>query len=254
MIISGSGAIVTGASSGLGSAVARMLASHGALVGLFDIDRERGQQLANETGARFLCTDVTDASQVTEAVEDLAESAGNLRICVNCAGVAIAATVTGRTGPHDLDLFRKTLDINLAGTFNVMRVVATRMKQSAPLDDDERGVIINTSSVAGFDGQIGQGAYAASKAGVAGMTLPSSRELGRFGIRVVSIAPGVFETPMLESIGDRVRDELVSSIVFPKRLGQPDEFAELVRFLIGCRYMNGTTIRIDGGTRLPYRS
>ena len=254
MIIPGSGAIVTGASSGLGSAVARMLASHGALVGLFDIDQEHGQLLANETGARFFCTDVIDASQVTEAVEDLAEMAGNLRICVNCAGVAVAATVTGRTGPHDFDLFRKTLDINLAGTFNVMRVVATRMKQSTPLDDDERGVIINTSSVAGFDGQIGQGAYAASKAGVAGMTLPSSRELGRFGIRVVSIAPGVFDTPMLESIDDRVRDELVSSIVFPKRFGQPDEFAELVRFLIGCRYMNGTTIRIDGGTRLPYRS
>ena len=251
MKIQGSVALVTGGASGLGAATARRLLAGGAKVVLVDRDETRGQALATEIGAAFARADVTDAAQVEAAVAAAAEL-GPVRIAVSCAGVGWAARTLDRTGkPHDLELFKTVIGVNLVGTFNVLRLAAAAIAKSDPLDHGERGVIVNTASVAAFDGQIGQIAYAASKAGVAGMTLPAARDLAPAGIRVVTIAPGIFDTPMLGSLPEDRRAALAADVVFPKRLGDPAEYGGLVAAIIETSYLNGETIRLDGSLRMP---
>jgi NAD(P)-dependent dehydrogenase (short-subunit alcohol dehydrogenase family) len=248
-------ALVTGGGSGLGAATARMVVDHGGSVVLADLDRERGAGVAAELGerARFVPTDVTDEAAVREAVAAAAAGDGGLAVAVNCAGIAPAERVLGRDGPHSLARFAAAVQVNLVGTFNVTRLAAEAMAANPPLTDGERGVIVNTASVAAFDGQIGQAAYAASKAGVAGMTLPIARELARHGIRVVAIAPGIFDTPMLAAMSDQVRASLAAQVPFPSRLGHPDEYAALVRHLVENRMLNGEVIRLDGAIRMAPR-
>lgn len=231
-------AVVTGGASGLGAATARHFIEQGAKVTVFDRD-PAGSDFAAEIGAGFAAVDVTDPASVAAGLEQ----AGALNVVVNCAGIATAEKTLGRDGPHDQGLFERTLDINLAGTFNVARLAAARMK--------EGGVIINTASVAAFEGQKGQAAYAASKAGIAGLSLPMARDLARAGIRVMAIAPGIFRTPMLESLGEEIMAGLAKDVVYPARLGDPAEFAALARFIVECAYLNGTTIRLDGALRMP---
>jgi NAD(P)-dependent dehydrogenase (short-subunit alcohol dehydrogenase family) len=251
MKISGSVALVTGAASGLGAATARRLVAGGAKVVIVDRDEARGQALAGELGATFVKADVTDTGQVEAAVATAA-GLGALRIAVSCAGVGWAARTLDRTGkPHDLELFQKVIAVNLVGTFNVMRLAAAAIARTEALDHGERGVIVNTASVAAFDGQIGQIAYAASKAGVAGMTLPAARDLAPAGIRVVTIAPGIFDTPMLGALPDDKRAALAADVVFPKRLGDPAEYGGLVAAIVETGYLNGETIRLDGSLRMP---
>jgi NAD(P)-dependent dehydrogenase (short-subunit alcohol dehydrogenase family) len=251
MKLSGSVALVTGGASGLGAATARRLVADGARVVIVDRDEARGQALAGELGAVFAPADVTDPGQVEAAVA-AAEALGPLRIAVSCAGVGWPSRTLDRTGkPHDLDLFKKIIDVNLIGTFNVLRLAAAAIARSEPLAHGERGVIINTASVAAFDGQIGQLAYAASKAGVAGMTLPAARDLAPVGIRVMTIAPGIFDTPMLGTLSDDRRAGLAAGVVFPKRLGDPAEYGALVAAIVETGYLNAETIRIDGGIRMP---
>lgn len=244
--------LITGGASGLGATVAGHLVARGAKVVLADIGREAGEAKARELGegARFIATDVTDAGQAEAAVQLAVSAFGRLDGLVNCAGVAPGERVVGRTGPHSLDLFARVININLIGTFNVLRLAADVISRNEPGEDGERGVIINTASVAAFDGQIGQAAYSASKAGVAGMTLPVARELARFGIRVVTVAPGIFETPMMAAMTEEVRSSLNATVPFPARLGKPDEFAALVQHIIENRYLNGEVIRLDGAIRL----
>jgi NAD(P)-dependent dehydrogenase (short-subunit alcohol dehydrogenase family) len=255
MDIKDAGALVTGGASGLGEATVRMLLAGGARVTILDVPRSKGEALAGELGgaAVFAPADVTDEGQVAAAVERALAHAGNLGIVVNCAGIAAAMRTVGREGPHNLAVFERVVRVNLVGTFNVIRLAAARMQDNAPNADGERGVIINTASVAAFDGQIGQAAYAASKAGVVGMTLPVARDLGRAGIRVVTIAPGVFETPMLGGLDDQAREALLRDAVFPARLGRPAEYALLARQIIENPMLNGETIRLDGGLRMPPR-
>jgi NAD(P)-dependent dehydrogenase (short-subunit alcohol dehydrogenase family) len=250
--ITGRTALVSGGGSGLGAATARMVVEAGGSVVLADVDAERGKQVADELGtpARFVRTDVTDEDSVREAVAAATE-AGELRLAVSCAGIAPAERVLGRQGPHSLARFASVVQVNLVGTFNLTRLAAETMAGNEPLGDDgERGVIVNTASVAAFDGQIGQAAYSASKAGVAGMTLPVARELARVGIRVVAIAPGIFDTPMLAAMPDQVRASLGAQVPFPSRLGQPEEYAALVRHILENRMLNGETIRLDGAIRM----
>jgi NAD(P)-dependent dehydrogenase (short-subunit alcohol dehydrogenase family) len=243
-------ALVTGGASGLGAATARRLAKGGAKIVLVDRDEARGGALAAELGAVFAKADVTDAAQVEAAVARAGEL-GVLRIAVSCAGVGWAARTLDKTGkPHDLELFRTVVGINLIGTFNVLRLAAAAIAKAEPLADGQRGCIVNTASVAAFDGQIGQVAYAASKAGVAGLTLPAARDLAPAGIRVVTIAPGIFDTPMLGALPDDKRAALGDGVVFPKRLGSPDEYAELVAAIVANDYLNGETIRLDGALRM----
>lgn len=243
-------AIVTGGASGLGAATARALAAAGARVAIFDRDVTRGSALADEIGATFHEVDVTDEASVGEAIAAAKAKMGGLNAAVNCAGIAIAEKTVGRDGPHDLGRFRKVVDINLVGSFNVARLAAAEMAGNAPGDAGERGVIVNTASVAAFDGQKGQAAYAASKAGIAGMTLPLARDLAGQGVRCCAIAPGVFLTPMLEGLGEEVQAGLAADVTFPKRLGRPEEFASLVRFILECGYLNGEVIRLDGALRM----
>lgn len=244
-------ALVTGGASGLGAATVRGLVAGGAKVVIADRDEERGQALATELGATFVKTDITDAAQVEAAIA-AASALGPLRIAVGCAGVGWAARTLDKTGkPHDYDLFKTVVGINLIGTFNVLRLAAAAMAQTAPLADGERGVIINTASVAAFDGQIGQVAYAATKAAVAGMTLPAARDLAPVGVRVMTIAPGIFDTPMLGALPAEKREALAKDVVFPKRLGDPAEFASLVAAIVTTSYLNGETIRLDGSLRMP---
>jgi NAD(P)-dependent dehydrogenase (short-subunit alcohol dehydrogenase family) len=251
MKLNGSVALVTGGASGLGAATVRRLASGGAKVMIVDRDETRGQALASEIGAAFTKADVTDAGQIEAAVA-AAGQLGTLRIAVSCAGVGFAARTLDRTGkPHDLDVFKTVVGVNLIGTFNVLRLAAAAIARADPLAHGERGVIVNTASVAAFDGQIGQIAYAASKAGVAGMTLPAARDLAPAGIRVVTIAPGIFDTPMLGTLPDDRRAALAADVVFPKRLGDPAEYGALVVAIIETGYLNGETIRLDGGIRMP---
>jgi NAD(P)-dependent dehydrogenase (short-subunit alcohol dehydrogenase family) len=251
MKLKGSVALVTGGASGLGAATARRLALGGAQVVIVDRDEPRGQSLAAELGATFAKADVTDAAQIEAAVA-IAAQLGALRIAVSCAGVGWAARTLDRTGkPHDLDLFKTVIGVNLIGTFNVLRLAAAAIAKTEPLEHGERGVIVNTASVAAFDGQIGQIAYAASKAGVAGMTLPAARDLAPVGIRVVTIAPGIFDTPMLGTLADDKRAALAADVVFPKRLGDPAEYGSLVAAIIETGYLNAETIRLDGGIRMP---
>ena len=253
MKISGSVALVTGAASGLGAATARRLAEGGAKVVVVDRDAARGAEFAKEIGQTFAQADVTDPAQV-EAALAKAQELGTLRVAVSCAGVGWASRTLDKTGkPHDLDLFKTVIGINLVGTFNVLRLAAAAIAKSDPLEHGERGVIVNTASVAAFDGQIGQIAYAASKAGVAGMTLPAARDLAPAGIRVVTIAPGIFDTPMLGALPEDKRAALAADVVFPKRLGKPQEYGKLARHIVENSLLNGETIRLDGAIRLAPR-
>ncbi|MEX5729249.1 NAD(P)-dependent dehydrogenase (short-subunit alcohol dehydrogenase family) [Rhodovulum iodosum] len=243
-------AIVTGAASGLGAATARAFTAADAAVTILDRDAQAGAALAAEIGAGFQPLDVTDETSVEQAIGGAADQMGGINVCVNCAGIATAQRTLGRDGAHGLDSFRRTVEINLIGTFNVMRLAAAEMAQNPPDADGERGVIVNTASIAAYDGQKGQAAYAAAKAGVAGLTLPVARDLSSLGIRVVAIAPGVFRTPMLEGLGPEVMDGLAAEVTCPKRLGDPAEFAGLVRHVIENGYLNGEVIRLDGALRM----
>jgi len=242
--------IITGGASGLGAGTARLLAAAGATVVVADVQDAAGAQLASEIGGLFVHCDVTLENE-GRAVIDAAVALGTVRGLINCAGVAPASKTLGKDGPHPLALFERTVAINLIGTFNMARLAADAMARTAATADGERGVIINTASVAAFDGQIGQTAYAASKAAVAGMTLPMARDLARNGIRVMAIAPGIFETPMLLGMPADVQDALGKTVPFPPRLGRPDEYAQLVRSIIENVMLNGETIRLDGAIRMP---
>ena len=251
MQLDGAGALVSGGASGLGEATVRQLSAAGAHVTICDFNADKGETLAKELGARFVKCDVTDAEQVAEAVEAAAEDAP-LRIDVNCAGTGDALRTIGRDGtPHDLNRFMRVININLLGTFNTLRYSASAMSRNDPLEDGERGVIINTASVAAFDGQIGQLAYSASKGAIVGMTLPVARDLSAVGIRVNTIAPGLMDTPLLGLLPDEAKQALGAGVLFPKRLGQPDNFAALAVHIIENPYLNGETIRLDGGLRMP---
>ena len=251
MQLDNTSAIVTGAASGLGAATAAKLAASGARV--FGLDLESAIAEASQiAGLSYVATDVTNAEQVRAAVAQAAE-AGPLRTAVNCAGIGPSARILGRKGVHDLDLFAKIVTINLVGTFTVTALAAEAIAQTAELEHGQRGVIINTASIAAFDGQIGQVAYAASKGGVVGMTLPAARDLAQFGIRVNTIAPGIIETPMLATVSEEVRATLAAGVPFPHRLGQPGEYAQLVSMLIEHDYLNGETIRMDGALRMAPR-
>lgn len=249
MKIANNAFLVAGGGSGLGAATARMLADAGGKVVIADLNDASGWSSAG-AHARFVKTDVTDEAQVQAAVELCASSFGALHGVVNCAGIAPGERVVGKTGPHGLASFERAVRINLIGTFNVIRLAAAKMSVQQPLASGERGVIVNTSSVASMDGQIGQAAYAASKAGVNGMTLPIARELARFGIRVMTIAPGIFDTPMLQGMSEEVRTSLGAQVPFPPRLGRPEEYAALVRHIIENELLNGEVIRLDGAIRM----
>jgi NAD(P)-dependent dehydrogenase (short-subunit alcohol dehydrogenase family) len=255
MRVDGSAAFVTGGASGLGEATARRLAAAGAVVTICDRDEERGHALAAELGAghRFVACDVTDPAQAAVAVA-AASSDLPLRINVNCAGIGDAARTVARNGsPHDHDRFMRVINVNLVGTFNTMVHAAVAMAAAEPDEEGERGVIVNTASIAAFDGQIGQLAYAASKGGVVAMTLPAARDLSSAGIRVCAIAPGLMDTPLLGLLPDDARQALGAVVPFPKRLGIPAEFAALALHIIENRYLNGEVIRMDGGLRMPPR-
>jgi len=244
--------IVTGASSGIGEAVARRLHGLGASVTLADINEENGNKVAAELGAKaqFCRTDISDEASVQACVDKAEETFGAINGLVNCAGIPGAERVVGREGPHRLASFQKALNVNLLGTFNMIRLTADKMQNNEPGPDSERGVIINTASVAAYDGQIGQAGYAASKGGVVAMTLPIARELARFGIRVMTIAPGLFKTPMMDVLPQEVQESLGASVPFPQRLGNPDEFASLTQQIIENTMLNGETIRLDGAIRM----
>ena len=244
--------VVTGGGSGLGAATARMLVEAGAKVVLADVNRDAGEALAAELGsaAAFALTDVTDADSGKAAIDLAVSRFGRLTGLVSCAGVAPAEKVVGRDAPHKLDSFARTVSINLIGTFNMLRLAADVMSKAEPDAGGERGIIITTASVAAFDGQIGQAGYASSKAGVVGLTLPVARELSRFGIRVMAVAPGIMETPMLMGMPQEVQDALGKMVPFPSRLGKPAEFAGLVRHIIENPYLNGEVIRLDGAIRM----
>ncbi|GMA14094.1 3-hydroxyacyl-CoA dehydrogenase [Deinococcus metallilatus] len=253
MNLSGKTVLITGGASGLGAGTARMVAQAGGHPVLLDLNAEAGEALARELGGLFQRTDVTSETEVTAAIDAARERFGGLHGAVNCAGVASATTTAGKRGPHPLDLFERVVRVNLIGTFNVVRLAAQAMLDNAPNGEGERGVIVNTASVAAFDGQVGQAAYAASKAGVAGMTLPIARDLSRSGVRVVTIAPGIFETPMLAGLPEEVQASLGAQVPFPSRLGRPEEYAALVRQIFENPMLNGETIRLDGAIRMAPR-
>jgi NAD(P)-dependent dehydrogenase (short-subunit alcohol dehydrogenase family) len=243
-------ALVTGGVSGLGLAVTRHILANGGKAVMLDVNDDAGAAAEAELNTRYLRTDVTSEETVIESVARAAEINGGLNVAMNCAGVIGAARVLGREAPMPLDFFANTISINLVGSFNVAKAAADVMQHNEPLDDGEKGVIINTASVAAYEGQIGQAAYSASKGGIVGMTLPMARELARFGIRVMTIAPGIFWTPMVDGMPDHIQESLAASIPFPSRLGQADEFAVLAGNIIESPYLNGTTIRLDGAARL----
>ncbi len=255
MQVQGCAAVVTGAASGLGEATARLLAGRGARVVVADIDDERGAAVAGEIGGDYVHTDVSSEADVIAAVERAAGLAP-LRVAVSCAGIGLPRRVIGRDGQyasaHPLDWFTKVLTVNLVGTFNVLRIAATAMSRLAPLADGARGVVVNTASVAAFDGQVGQAAYAASKGGIVGMTLPVARDLAVVGVRVLTVAPGLVDTPIYGSgeASEQLKAKLAADVVFPKRFGRPEEFADLVAACIANDYLNGETIRLDGAARL----
>jgi 3-hydroxyacyl-CoA dehydrogenase / 3-hydroxy-2-methylbutyryl-CoA dehydrogenase len=251
MKVEGSGALVTGGASGLGEATARALVEGGASVVICDLNAEKGEALANEIGVSFVEADVTDEAAVGAAVEKAAALEGGLRISVCCAGIGWAQRLTGKQGPHDFELFSNVVKVNLLGTFNVLRLAATAMNENEPDDEGERGVCVNTASIAAFDGQIGQVAYAASKAGVVGLTLPAARDMASRGIRVVTVAPGLFDTPLLALLPEEQRQALGAGIPFPSRLGRAEEYAQLALQIVENRMLNGETIRLDGALRMP---
>ncbi|MDQ0378105.1 SDR family NAD(P)-dependent oxidoreductase [Amycolatopsis thermophila] len=252
MQIKDTAAIVTGGASGLGGATARALAARGAHV--FALDLAAGIEKAEKVeGITYVEADVTDGDQVAAAVEQAAGSSVPLRIVVNCAGIGPSARILSKKGTHDLGLFRKVIEVNLIGTFNVVTLAAEAIARTEPVEDGARGVIVNTASVAAFDGQIGQVAYSASKGGVAGMTLPAARDLASQGIRVMTIAPGIIDTPMLATVSDEFRAGLAAGVPFPKRLGRPDEYAQLAVNIVEHDYLNGEVIRMDGSLRMAPR-
>jgi NAD(P)-dependent dehydrogenase (short-subunit alcohol dehydrogenase family) len=244
--------LVTGGASGLGEACVRRLASRGAKVVIADLNEALGAALADQLGpnACFVATDVTSEASASAAIQTAVDRFGGLHGLINCAGILGASRILSREGPHSLELFSRVIQVNLIGTFNLLRLAAAAMEANAPTADGERGVIVNTSSVSAFEGQIGQAAYSASKGGVAALTLPAARELARIGVRVVAIAPGVFETPMMQAAPDAVRDSLAAQIPFPPRLGRPDEFAQLVEQVIENVMLNGCVLRLDGALRM----
>ncbi|WP_299953349.1 SDR family NAD(P)-dependent oxidoreductase [uncultured Roseobacter sp.] len=250
MPLSNTAAVVTGGASGLGEATARHFAAQGAMVTLFDRDAARGETVAAEIDGHFVQTDVTDEASVRAAITFAKEKMGRITVAVNCAGIADAAKTVGRDGPHPLPLFQRTIDINLVGTFNVARLAAEAIQENHPAPDGARGVIINTASIAAYDGQKGQTAYAASKGGVVGLCLPMARDLSKLGIRVMTIAPGIFMTPMLAGLGEEVQAGLAADVPCPPRLGDPAEFAALAGFIVQAGYLNGEVIRIDGALRM----
>ena len=246
-------AVVTGGVSGLGLAVARRLVADGGKVALLDVNDAKGAEAVaalGEANARYFRTDVTDEAGVAANVAAAHAAMGGINACINCAGILGAGRVLGKNGPMALSQFQATVMVNLVGSFNVAKACAERMQGNEAGSDGERGVIVNTASVAAYEGQIGQAAYSASKGGVVGMTLPMARELSRFGIRVMTVAPGIFWTPMVDGMPEAVQQSLSASIPFPSRLGQPDEFADTVAFILRNRYLNGETIRLDGAVRL----
>ena len=255
MHISGASALVTGGASGLGGATVRRLVAAGAKVTIADVNQAVGEALAVELGpaAAFVKTDVTDEASVGAAVTAAVQHGGGLHILVNCAGVGGSERILGRTGRHDFNRFVRIVQINLIGTFNTLAQAAEVMAQAEPNAEGERGVIVNTASVAAFDGQIGQAAYSASKGGIVGLTLPAARELARLGIRVVSIAPGIFDTPMLAALPEPARVSLGQQVPFPPRLGRPDEYAALAQHIIENTMLNGEVIRLDGAIRMAPR-
>jgi NAD(P)-dependent dehydrogenase (short-subunit alcohol dehydrogenase family) len=242
--------LVTGGASGLGAATARMAAQNGAKVLIADLQAEPGEKLAKELGGRFVRTDVTSEADGKAAVAAAVKEFGGVQVLVNCAGVAIAERTLGKDAPHDLARFTRVLNINVIGTFNMTRLAAEAMAKASPNAGGERGVIVNTASVAAFDGQIGQAAYAASKAAIVGMTLPIARDLSRNGIRVCTIAPGIFETPMLAGLPKEAQESLGKQVPFPSRLGRPDEYAQLVKAIVEVEMLNAETIRLDGAIRM----
>jgi 3-hydroxyacyl-CoA dehydrogenase / 3-hydroxy-2-methylbutyryl-CoA dehydrogenase len=253
MKIENSGALVVGGASGLGEATVRHLNAHGAAVTIADVNADRGKALASELGLEFVACDVREEAQVEAAVAKAAEADGGLRIAVTCAGTGWAQKIASSKGPHPLDPFRIILEINLIGTFNVLRFAAQTMIANDPSGDGERGVCINTASIAAFDGQVGQVAYSASKGGVVGMTLPVARDLAQYGVRVVTIAPGLFDTQLLAALPEEARTKLGESIPFPPRLGQPAEYAQLAGQIVENTMLNGETIRLDGALRMAPR-
>jgi NAD(P)-dependent dehydrogenase (short-subunit alcohol dehydrogenase family) len=253
MDLNGAGAIVSGGASGLGEATARALAAAGAVVTVVDLDEERGRSVAAAIGGSFARTDVTDEASVTAAVAAAVQAGAPLRVCVSCAGIAVGARTLDKNGaPHSLDLFQKVIQVNLIGTFNLLRVAAAAIATTEPLaPDGERGVIVNTASAAATDGQVGQVAYASSKGGVVGLTLPVARDLAVLGIRVCTIMPGIMSTPMMGQMPEELQANLAKDVLFPKRLGRPEEFGALVRHIAENTYLNGEVIRLDGGIRMP---
>jgi NAD(P)-dependent dehydrogenase (short-subunit alcohol dehydrogenase family) len=253
MDIAGSAAVVTGGASGLGAATARLLAQNGAKVALLDVNLDGAQALAKELGGIAIACDVTDDKSAVDALAEAKAKHGTPRILINCAGIGPAKRIVGRDGPMPLADFSKVIAINLIGTFNMMRLAAADMQTSEPQANGERGVIITTASVAAFEGQIGQAAYAASKGGVAALTMPAAREFAQFGIRVMTIAPGIFATPMLKALPQPAQDSLGQQVPFPRRLGEPNEYAALVLHCLQNAYLNGEVIRIDGSLRMAPR-
>jgi 3-hydroxyacyl-CoA dehydrogenase/3-hydroxy-2-methylbutyryl-CoA dehydrogenase len=243
--------LVAGGASGLGAAAARALAAAGAEVVLADLNAEKGEALAEEIGATFVAADVTDADAVASAVERAASAAGGLRVSVCCAGIAWAERVAHKGGPHNLEYFSNVIKVNLIGSFNVLRLAAAAMSENEPDAEGARGVCVNTASIAAYDGQIGQIAYAASKGGIVGMTLPAARDMAGRGVRVMTIAPGLFDTPLLAALPEEARTALGSGIPFPSRLGRPEEYARIVLEIAANPMLNGETIRLDGALRMP---
>ncbi|QQR37099.1 SDR family NAD(P)-dependent oxidoreductase [Devosia oryziradicis] len=250
MDISGKTAFVTGAASGLGAATARMLAGVGARVAILDRNAEKGEAVAKELGGQFFAVDVADAASADAAVNAAVAALGAPSVLVNCAGIGTAARIVGRDGPMPLDAFQKVVNVNLVGSFNMLRLCAHAMTLGAPDGNGQSGVIISTASVAAFEGQIGQAAYAASKGGIVALTLPAAREFARFGIRVLAIAPGLFLTPLLAELPQEAQDSLANAIPNPARLGRPEEFAALVLAMVENDYLNGEVVRLDGALRM----
>lgn len=249
MKIKGASALITGGASGLGAATARHLAALGAKVGIIDLDKNAGEALAAEFNGTFASADVASES-AADAIASISSQNGPANILVNCAGIGGGARIVGRDGPMPLEDFEKIIRVNLVGTFNMMRLAAEQMTTLDPDENGERGVIVSTASVAAFEGQIGQAAYSASKGGIAALTMPAAREFAQFGIRVLTIAPGLFLTPLLGSLPDEIQDSLGAAIPFPKRLGRPDEYAALVESMVTNPYLNGETVRLDGALRM----